>query len=284
MRKPQGAGARLAPMKHRLSLLAVLLLPLAACARGDATPTAAAGAGAGAVAAPAGATAQDPRVALSAKVPGSKPEDFRATPVPGIYELSHGAEISYVSADAKFVFSGDLYRVSDKGDFPNLSEVRRRELRLAKLGELPESQMLVFGPEKAKHTITVFTDVDCPWCQRLHGQIAEYNKLGIRVRYLFFPRTGPDTESWAKADAIWCATDRKAAFTRAKAGDEVPEKACPGSPVAREYQLGRDVGVTGTPGVVIETGELIPGYMAPAQLLAHIQKALADDAAERKAN
>jgi thiol:disulfide interchange protein DsbC len=262
-------------MKHRLLLLAALLLPLAACARGDATPVAGA--------TPA-ATNQDPRVALAAKIPGSKPEDFRTTPVAGIFELAHGTDISYVSADAKFVFSGDLYRVADKGEFPNLSDLRRRELRLGMLGEVPETQMLVFGPEKAEHTITVFTDVDCPWCQRLHSQMADYNKLGIRVRYMFFPRTGPDTESWAKADAIWCAADRKAAFTRAKAGEELAAKNCPGSPVAREYKLGQDIGVTGTPGVVLENGELIPGYMAPAQLLAHIQKSLATDAARGKSN
>ena len=273
----------LQPMKYRFPLLAVLLLPLAACARSDATPAASAPSVANAATAPA-TNGADPRIALAAKVPGSKPEDFRATPVPGIFELTHGADISYVSADAKFVFSGDLYRVAAKGDFPNLSEGRRRELRLAKLDEIPESQMLVFGPEKAKHTITVFTDVDCPWCRRLHSQMADYNKLGIRVRYMFFPRTGPDTESWAKADAVWCSADRNAAFTKAKAGEDLAPKACPGSPVAREYQLGHDIGVTGTPGVVIETGELIPGYMAPAQLLAHIQKAVSDDAEQRKAN
>jgi thiol:disulfide interchange protein DsbC len=265
-------------MKYRLSLLAVLLLPLAACARGDATPAAAAN--------PASApvTSTDPRVALAAKIPGAKPEDFRATPVPGIFELTHGSDISYVSADAKYVFAGDLYRVASKGDFPNLSEVRRRELRLAKLGEVPESQMLVFGPEKAQHTITVFTDIDCPWCRRLHSQMADYNKLGIRVRYMFFPRTGPDTESWAKADTVWCSADRKAAFTRAKSGEELAAKACPGSPIAREYQLGHDIGVEATPGVVLENGELIPGYMAPAQLLARIQQSLARDADHTKAN
>lgn len=268
-------------MRNHLSLLIVLLLPLAACARGDATPSAAAPA-ANAPAPVAGSA--DPRVALAAKVPGSKPEDFRATPVAGIYELTHGSDISYVSADAKYVFSGDLYRVAANGDFPNLSEGRRRELRLAKLGELPESQMLVFGPEKAKHTVTIFTDIDCPWCRRMHGQMADYNKLGIRVRYLFFPRTGPDTESWAKADAVWCSADRKAAFTRAKSGEELAIKACPGSPIAREYQLGHDIGVDATPGVVLENGELLPGYLAPPQLLAHIQQSLARDAAQAKAN
>jgi len=265
-------------MSIRLSLFMVVLLPLAACAQGTSKPSTAnppATSKPPAAEAAAPIAKDDPRAVLAAKIPGSRPEDFRATPVAGIYELIHGTDISYVSADAKYVFAGDMYRVSDKGDFPNLSETRRRELRLARLSELPESQMLVFGPANAQHTISVFTDVDCPWCRKMHSQIADYNKLGIRVRYLFFPRTGPDTESWAKADAVWCSADRKDAFTRTKGGEQIKPRACPGSPVAREYKLGHDLGVTGTPGVVLENGELIPGYLPPAQLLAHIRQSLA---------
>jgi thiol:disulfide interchange protein DsbC len=222
--------------------------------------------------------AGDPRIALAAKIPGTRPEDLRATPVKGVYELAHGADISYVTEDAQYVFAGDLYKVSSTGDFPNLSEGRRREMRLKLLAALPESQMLVYGPAGAKHTISVFTDIDCPWCQKLHSQMADYNRLGIRVRYLFYPRTGPDTESWHKADSVWCAADRKEAFTRAKRGEAVENKACPSSPVAREYQLGRQIGVSGTPGVVLENGELIPGYLSPPQMLAHIKQSLSEAA------
>jgi len=226
---------------------------------------------AGAAAAPAAAvSAADPRVALAAKIPGAKPEDLRATPVPGVYELTHGADVSYVSADGKFVFGGDLYRISDKGDFPNLSEDRRRELRLQLVGTVPESQMVVFGPASARHTLTVFTDVDCVWCRRLHSQIADYNKAGIRVRYMFFPRTGPDTEAWEKAEQVWCSADRKAALTQAKLGKPLSAKACSNTPVAREYALGRELGVSGTPGLLLETGELVPGYLPPQQLLAYL--------------
>ncbi|HXC57908.1 MAG TPA: DsbC family protein [Steroidobacteraceae bacterium] len=270
-------------MSIRHTLFIAVLLPLVACAQDSAKPTAPGAAPATSkpsAAAPA-VGKDDPRVLLAAKIPGSKPEDFRATPVPGIFELVHGNDISYVSADAKYVFAGDMYRVSDKGDFPNLSETRRRELRVARLSEVPESQMLVFGPDKAEHTITVFTDVDCPWCRKLHAQIADYNKLGIRVRYMFFPRTGPDTESWAKADAVWCSADRKDAFTRTKGGEEIKARACAGSPVAREYKLGRDIGVTGTPGVILENGELIPGYLPPSQMLVHIRKSVATEAQGR---
>jgi thiol:disulfide interchange protein DsbC len=267
----------LAPMNLRLLLLTTLVLPLAACGEGAAvTDAAAAEAPAATSAAPAAKAAApvpagDARIALAAKIPGAKAEDLRPTPVPGVFELVHDSDISYVTEDARYVFSGDLYQITGKGDFPNLSEVRRRELRLAALAAMPESNMLVYGPADAKHTVTVFTDIDCPWCRRLHSQMKDYNKLGIRVRYLLFPRTGPDTESWAKADSVWCAADRKDAFTHATNGEDVAHRDCPASPVARSYQLGRDVGVSGTPGVVLETGELIPGYLPPAQMLAQIE-------------
>lgn len=256
-------------MNIRNVLFAVLALPLVALAQQPATKTAV----------PAG----DPRIALAKKIPGAKPEDLRATPVPGIFELTHGTDISYISADAAYVFAGDMYKVTQTGDFPNLTEDRRRGLRLGMLSKVPESQMLVFGSASAKHTISVFTDVDCQYCRQLHSQIAEYNRLGIRVRYLFFPRSGPDTESWAKADTVWCSTDRKGTFTSAKQGKKLKLKECPGSPVAREYQLGQDMGLTGTPGILLESGELIPGYLSPQELLAHLNEAAAEAKAARAA-
>jgi thiol:disulfide interchange protein DsbC len=213
---------------------------------------------------------QDPRVALAAKIPGgAKAEELHASPIPGIYELARGTEIAYVSDDGKYAIAGDLYELkTDK----NLTENTRRVERLKLLGAVPESQMVVFAPKDPKYTISVFTDVDCTYCRKLHSQIAEYNRLGIKVRYLSFPRTGPDTESWAKAEAVWCAADRGAALTRAKRGEDITKpKNCANTPVAREYQLGEDIGVRGTPAIVLENGEMLPGYLPPAQLAAHIK-------------
>jgi thiol:disulfide interchange protein DsbC len=268
-------------MNNRIAWLLAVVLPLTACAQSVSAPKVAQASEAKAAAPQTPIAGNDPRVALAAKIPGAKPEDLRATPIPGIFELTHGTDISYVTADAGFVFAGDLYKVASSGDFPNLSETRRRELRLTMLNAVPESQMLIYGPAKAAHTITVFTDIDCPWCQRLHSQMADYNKLGIRVRYLFYPRSGPNTESWAKADAVWCSADRKDAFTRAKAGAKLQETDCPSSPVGHDYKLGRDIGVTGTPGVVMESGELVPGYLSPPQMLAHIKQSAAEAATAR---
>jgi thiol:disulfide interchange protein DsbC len=142
------------------------------------------------------------RAAVAAHIPGAKASELRTTPVPGIYEYSHGAELVYVTADGRYGFAGDLYRMTDR---TNLSDARRRELRLALLSGEPESSMVVFAPQTTKYTITVFTDVDCGYCRALHKQIAEYNRLGVKVRYLFFPRSGPNTESWSKAEQVWCS-------------------------------------------------------------------------------
>jgi thiol:disulfide interchange protein DsbC len=206
----------------------------------------------------------DPRVELAKKIPGAKPEDLRASPIPGMFELTRGADIAYVSADGKYAIAGDLYDIASSD---NLTEAKRRDVRIKALSAIPESEMLVFSPRNPKYTVTVFTDVDCGYCRKLHSQMAEYNRLGIRVRYLFYPRSGPDTESWAKAEQVWCSKDRNAALTRAKQGQEIAApKQCKGSPVARDYALGQKLNIGGTPALLLEDGELLPGYLPPAML------------------
>jgi thiol:disulfide interchange protein DsbC len=210
----------------------------------------------------------DPRVELAAKIPGAKPDELRQSPIAGIYELARGGEIAYVSADGKYVIAGDLYDLA-KND--NLTENRRRGERLRLLSRVPESDMLVFSPREAKYTITVFTDVDCTYCRKLHSEMADYNRLGIKVRYLFYPRSGPDTESWHKAEDVWCSPNRNEALTRAKRGEELKGvKSCP-TPVARDYQLGQDFAIRGTPAIVLADGEVLPGYVPAASLAEHLR-------------
>src|SRR5262249_47042442 len=135
----------------------------------------------------------DPRAEVASHIPGARAEELRATPIPGIYEYTHGAEIAYVTADGKYAFTGDLV---DLGTNANITEQHRRELRAKAIAAFPKNEMLVFGPKDSKYTVTVFTDVDCPYCRKLHSQMAQYNRLGIRVRYLLYPRTGPNTTAW----------------------------------------------------------------------------------------
>jgi thiol:disulfide interchange protein DsbC len=210
----------------------------------------------------------DPRVELAAKIPGAKPDELRQSPIPGIWELARGTDIAYVTADGKYVLAGDLY---DLASNDNLTETRRRGERLRLLKGVPESDMLVFGPRDSKYTITVFTDVDCSYCRKLHSEMADYNRLGIKVRYLFYPRSGPDTESWHKAEEVWCSANRNEALTKAKRGEDLKNvKSCP-TPVARDYQLGQDFAIRGTPAIILADGEVLPGYVPPASLAEHLR-------------
>jgi thiol:disulfide interchange protein DsbC len=219
---------------------------------------------------PPAATPADPRIEIASKIPGTRVEDLRTTPIAGIYELTRGTEIAYVTPDGKYAISGDLFELAKN---ENLTESRRRDARVKLIGTIPESDMLVFGPRDPKYTVTVFTDVDCAYCRQLHSQIAQYNQLGIRVRYLFFPRTGPNTESWMKAEEVWCSSNRNEALTQAKKGLALTSKPCANNPVARHYALGQDFELKGTPAIVMADGELVPGYLPPMALAQHLKDA-----------
>jgi thiol:disulfide interchange protein DsbC len=220
----------------------------------------------------AGGPPPDPREEIARNIPGASADQLRASPVPGLWEYTHGGDIGYVTADGRFAIMGDLYDL--KANNTNLTEARRRDLRLKLLAQVPENYMLVFGSKDSKYTVTVFTDVDCPYCRTLHSQIGLYNQLGIRVRYLLFPRTGPGTPSWTKAEQVWCAPDRNVALTQAKQGQALQGKVCAGNPVAATYALGREFALDGTPAIVMANGEILPGYLPPDVLLKHLQDEL----------
>jgi thiol:disulfide interchange protein DsbC len=180
-----------------------------------------------------------------------------------------------VSTDGRFVLQGELY---DLDSSENLTERTRAAARVDVLAAVDPANAIVFAPraENVKHRITIFTDIDCGYCRQFHREIDKVNALGVEVRYLFFPRTGPDTESWTKADRVWCAADRKAALTKAKLGGAVPEETCEATPVEEHYNLGHLVGVRGTPAVFSETGELLGGYLTPTELVELLDGPAAD--------
>ena len=190
-------------------------------------------------------------------------------PVEGLYEIRIGAQVSYITGDGRYLIQGDIYDVETD---ENLTEVRRTSVRLDSIEDVGESSMIVFEPKDVKHTITVFTDIDCGYCRKLHREIDGYNALGIKVRYMFFPRSGPETESWFKAENVWCSEDRNSALTQAKAGAVVESHECALTPVAQHYMLGKSFGIRGTPAIIADTGEMIGGYVSPQELLEYLSE------------
>jgi thiol:disulfide interchange protein DsbC len=196
-----------------------------------------------------------------------KVEDVQPSPVPGLYEVNSGTDIGYVSEDGRFYVDGDVY---DMATHEDLTEQTRRQVRLALLKSVRDEDTVVFAPKDVKYTINVFTDMDCTYCRKLHSEIGQLNAMGVKVRYLMFPRNGPDTPSWKKAEAVWCSKDRNDALTRAKRGEQIVAQACD-DPVASQFELGHKLGVRGTPGIVTEQGDLIGGYVPAASLVKHLE-------------
>ncbi len=218
------------------------------------------------------AIAQPSKEELAARLSNVSPEDITDSPLPGIYQVQVGSRVAYISEDGRFLMQGDLY---DLESSRNLTEVARSSSRINMLASVPAEEMMVFPASEGepKHTITIFTDIDCGYCRQFHREISQVNDLGIEVRYLFYPRTGPNTDSWDKAEKVWCSGPdlRNAALTKAKLGGEVPDAGCDVNPVSAHWDLGHEIGVSGTPSVIAGNGEVIGGYMAPDMLLQRLE-------------
>lgn len=204
------------------------------------------------------------KAALASSFPRGGEATIRPAPIGGLYQVELDGQVFYASADGKFIILGDMWEL---GSHKNLTEIERGKTAVKLLASISEKKMIIIGPTDAKRTITVFTDVDCPYCVRLHQEVPELNRNGVRVRYLFYPRSGIGGETYKRSVAVWCAADRIKAIGIAKAGGKLEMKTCD-NPVAEEYRLGEKLGVNGTPTIFLEDGRRIGGYMPAANLLA----------------
>lgn len=192
-----------------------------------------------------------------------KPEHIFPSPIDGWYTIRKGAIVAYISSDGRYLLQGD---VIDLDQQVNLSELERNEARIDMMAAIPDSETIIFSPDEVLHRVSVFTDVDCTYCRRLHSQIDEYLEKGIEVRYLLYPRNGPLSESWATAQNVWCAKDRNAALTAAKLDQRFETSTCDSAVVSEHFAVGQDVGLRGTPAIVLDDGRLVSGYLPPDQL------------------
>ncbi|RRJ85230.1 DsbC family protein [Aestuariirhabdus litorea] len=189
------------------------------------------------------------------------------TPIEGVYMVQIGkSDLLYVSADGNYVIQGDLLSIVNN-QVVNLTDAVRSQINAELLAGFPQEKQIVFPADGArKASITVFTDVDCTYCRKLHTEVPQLNAMGIEVRYMAFPRGGRNNPAYAVMQNVWCADDPRQAMTDAKSGKQVAEKACD-NPVQEEYELGIQMGIRGTPALFLDDGTMIPGYK-PAEALA----------------
>ena len=203
------------------------------------------------------------RESMAKSMPTVKIDSVKPSVVKGLYEVIVGTNIFYFSDDGKYLLQGRLVDVAARKD---LTEEKLSGTRKQAIEKIGQENMIVFKPKIGKYTVTVFTDIDCGYCRKLHSEIDQYLAQGITIQYLFFPRAGKDSDSYNKAVSVWCADDRNAALTAAKKDQKVPAKTCD-NPVDEHMQLGADFDVKGTPMIVTEKGNIYPGYLPAKQLV-----------------
>lgn len=201
------------------------------------------------------------------KALGLRVDSVQKTPIEPLFEVMTERGIFYATADASYIVRGSLFDTTD--NFTDLTEKSMKKMRLNKLHSL-ESSMIVYPAKNEKYTVTVFTDVDCGYCRKMHTHMKEYNDAGITVRYLAFPRGGDRQPAWLAMQSLWCSDDQKKAMDEIKAGVRITPKSCVNK-VPEHYQLGVEFGVNATPSLLLDDGTLMAGYRNPQDLLKVLQ-------------
>lgn len=228
-------------MRGRLLILAFLLLPILSTAQADGTVD---------------------RLAAKLKV---RTADIKRSPAAGLYQVTLGPQVVYVTADGRYLLRGDILELESGRD---LTRTQRDEARIAYIDRINRKNMIVFPVPHPKHTLTVLTDIDCQYCRAIAQEMPQLASLGVELRYLAYPRAGVGSPSWDQAVAVWCAKDRRTAYRDAMQGKPVAmAKKCDAAPVAAGYDLAQRLGATGTPVIITETGQLIDGYLPAEQLV-----------------
>ncbi|XHS32828.1 thioredoxin fold domain-containing protein [Pseudoxanthomonas sp. UC29_72] len=270
-------------MRRLVPLVLLTGLSLTACAK---SPQSAADtakpAAATAAAAPAGNDPVEARVraALKQLNPQVDVDYIGKAPLPGFREVIAAGQLVYISDDGKYLVQGNVIDVAQRKDLMQGSDALA-QYRQNLLKSVKQADRIVFAPANPKYTVSVFTDIECGYCRKLHSQIADYNKQGIAVEYLAWPRMGLGSQDHKDMISVWCAADRRKALTEAKASGQVTARDC-NNPVNMEYNVGQRLGVNGTPAVFAPDGNQIGGYLPPAEMRAALDKLAAADAAKAK--
>lgn len=203
---------------------------------------------------------------LAEHIPSATISHVKETPIDGLFEVVVDSGIYYMNVGARYIINGDLTDLATKR---NITEETRANNRKSRIEDFGEKNMVVYSPKEVTHTITVVTDIDCPYCRRLHSEMDEYMKNNVKVRYIFMPLKGKaDMETTV---SVWCSKDRNQALDLAKSGGELEKASCD-NPIREHLALARGLNVRGTPAIIMENGEMLPGYVPAKKLIPELKR------------
>ena len=198
-------------------------------------------------------------------------EKIEQSSIDGLFKVFYGdIQPIYVTANGSHFIYGDMFQINKDG-ITNITEIDINKKRAQVLSQIPKRELISFVSKNEKFSVLVFTDVDCGYCRKLHSQIEDYNKLGISINYLAFPRSGLGTESFSKMVGAWCSKNKRDSISKLKNDENIEINFCDSQPVSNHFVIGQKIGVDGTPAIIMPNGKLLPGYLSPSELFERLK-------------
>ena len=191
---------------------------------------------------------------------------IRPSPVPGVSAVATPQGVFYISDDGRYLLQGPMFDMSGKTPKNITNNVLLDELNSL------ENEMIIYKSQRGNHVITVFTDITCPYCLKLHNENKVLNDKGITVRYLAFPRKGPESAVGRDMQSVWCNGFKTKALDNAFRNEPIPQIDSCNIDISKHYNLGLKFGITGTPAIVLEDGTLIAGYLSADKIAELVNK------------
>lgn len=207
-----------------------------------------------------------------ALMPELQIDEVLPSEIPGLYAITSGGSVVYMSGDGKYLIQGDMYDIQNNKDIVNLTAETRKTGIKHLIDNLKPADLIIYQAPHEKTYITVFTDIDCGYCRELQKEVSALNEAGITVRYAAFPRSEKGTKSYDKAISVWCAKDRKLAYASAMSGADPDPLVCATQPVDAQKAMGEALGISGTPAIIFKNGRLTPGYLPAKQMIEAVYK------------
>ena len=220
-----------------------------------------------------GASAQEAaiREAITARVPQLKSiDEVRPAKMPGLYEVRvNGAEIYYTDAKGNYLIQGNLFET--KG-LRNLTEERINKLTAIKFSTLPFKDAFTIVRGNGARKLAVFEDPNCGYCKRFERDLQKIDNVTV---YMFlYPILGPDSTD--KAKALWCSKDKGQAWQDWMLREQPAPAAaamCDTAALARNVEFGKTYRIQGTPTLLFEDGNRVPGAIDAQQIEKYLKDA-----------
>lgn len=198
-----------------------------------------------------------------------KIDEVQKTPVAGLWEVRIGTDILYTDAEGQYIIQGDVFDAKAR---QNLTQARIDKLTAFDVPNLPLKDAIAFKQGTGARKLVVFGDPNCGYCKRLERELASLPDVTI---YNFvYPVLGPDSD--AKSRAIWCSKDAMKTWRAWMLDGVVPPRAmgrCDTAPIERTIAFGQKYRINGTPAIIFENGERVPGAMSGADLAKRLDEA-----------